>query len=81
MEQVKRIELSSTAWQAVVLTVILHLHMERDKGFEPSPPAWKAGMLAIEHQSRIRWYERVGMIHRPPLYQSGALPTELRSYM
>ena len=26
---------------------------ERDKGFEPSPPAWKAGMLAVEHQSRI----------------------------
>ena len=26
--------------------------MERDKGFEPSRPAWKAGMLAVEHQSR-----------------------------
>ena len=52
VEQVKRIELSSTAWQAVVLTVILHLHMERDKGFEPSPSAWKADMLAVEHQSR-----------------------------
>lgn len=28
LEQVKRIELSPTAWQAVVLTVILHLHFE-----------------------------------------------------
>ena len=27
LEQVKGIEPSSTAWQAVVLTVILHLHM------------------------------------------------------
>ena len=26
--------------------------MERDKGFEPSRPAWKAGMLAVKHQSR-----------------------------
>ncbi len=28
--------------------------VERDKGFEPSRPAWKAGMLAIKHQSRTR---------------------------
>ena len=26
--------------------------MERDKGFEPSHPVWKTGMLAVEHQSR-----------------------------
>ena len=25
---------------------------KRDKGFEPSPPVWKTGMLAIKHQSR-----------------------------
>ena len=29
--------------------------MEQDKGFEPSRPAWKAGMLAVEHQSCIAW--------------------------
>ena len=27
--------------------------MERNAGFEPVPPAWKAGMLAIEHQFRM----------------------------
>ena len=29
LEQVRRIELPLTAWQAVVLTVILHLHSKR----------------------------------------------------
>lgn len=27
--------------------------MERGRGFEPPRPAWKAGMLAVEHQPRI----------------------------
>ena len=27
--------------------------MERNAGLEPVPPAWKAGMLAIEHQFRV----------------------------
>lgn len=27
--------------------------MDRDTRFELAPPAWKAGMLAIEHQSRL----------------------------
>ena len=26
------------------------MYMEQYTGFEPVPPAWKAGMLAIEHQ-------------------------------
>ena len=28
-----------------------HYVVEQDAGLEPVPPAWKAGMLAIEHQS------------------------------
>ena len=29
----------------------IYLHaLEQYTGFEPVPPAWKAGMLAIEHQ-------------------------------
>ena len=27
--------------------------MERVTGFEPVPPAWKAGMLAVKHYTRI----------------------------
>ena len=38
---------------ARILTVMSESDLERDKGFEPSRPAWKAGMLAVEHQSRI----------------------------
>lgn len=26
--------------------------LERRTGFEPAPPAWKAGMLTVEHQRR-----------------------------
>lgn len=81
VEQVARIELASQPWQGRIITAILYLHMEQYTGFEPVPSAWKAEMLAIKHQYCIGWYERVGTIHRPPLYQSGALPTELRSYM
>ena len=35
------------------------LHMEQDTGFEPAPSAWKADMLAIEHQSCIQEESRL----------------------
>ena len=33
--------------------------MEQYKGFEPSPPVWKTGMLTIEHQYCICWFIRL----------------------
>ena len=38
--------------------------MERHKGFEPSTPAWKAGMLPL-HQCRINMGDR-GVEPLPP---------------
>ena len=46
VEQVKGIEPSPVAWQATVLTVILHL-LERVMGIEPTSSAWKADILAV----------------------------------
>lgn len=34
------------------LALMSESDLERDKGFEPSPSAWKADMLAVKHQSR-----------------------------
>lgn len=35
---------------------MLLIVLERIKGFEPSRPAWKAGMLTVEHYIRIVLY-------------------------
>ena len=41
--------------QAMCSILLIFIALEQYKGFEPSPPAWKAGMLAIEHQYSI-WH-------------------------
>ena len=50
--------------------------MEQYTGFEPVPSAWKADMLAIEHQYCI-WsgWQDSNLRHRDP--KSRILPTEL----
>ena len=53
IEQVMRIELTSSAWQADALTVVLYLQkFERVVGFEPTViPDWKSG--AIDHYATL----------------------------
>lgn len=46
-ERIMRIELTSSAWQADALTVVLYPQIEQVKGIEPSSEAWKAPALAI----------------------------------
>lgn len=54
--------------------------MEQYTGFEPVPSAWKADMLAIEHQYCI-WYEWRGSNPRPLDPKSSVLSTELHPYV
>ena len=42
----------SIDWRPV-LAFLNYIAVERIAGFEPVPPAWKAGMLAIKHHIRI----------------------------
>ena len=37
----------------LLYSAIYKIKMERVTGLEPVPPAWKAGMLAIKHHTRI----------------------------
>ena len=46
-----RLELPSTAYKAAALPIVLQKHLESKEGFEPSRPAWKAGMLSVKHHS------------------------------
>ena len=64
--------------------------MEQYTGFEPVPPAWKAGMLAIEHQYciggkgnlirraspryRVKWYRFIWSLYRPLVRLKGFEP-------
>ena len=55
--------------------------MERNAGLEPVPPAWKAGMLAIEHQFRI-WHALRDLNPRQTLIRSQVLySAELKAYI
>lgn len=52
--QLARIELARPRWQRGMRPQHLScLLLVRVDGFEPSRPAWKAGVLAVEHQTRV----------------------------